>query len=102
MADNRADTRVSMRTPLARVKGLGASGHDQRIGMRHLLERPLRDHLRSDVRRHRLDALSHHDGPDLRVCDRQLRDDLERAHEIERRETRVQHERDRLLIVPFC
>jgi succinate dehydrogenase / fumarate reductase membrane anchor subunit len=27
MADNRADTRVSMRTPLARVKGLGASGH---------------------------------------------------------------------------
>ncbi|HEY8564555.1 MAG TPA: succinate dehydrogenase, hydrophobic membrane anchor protein [Beijerinckiaceae bacterium] len=27
MADNRADTRVSMRTPLARAKGLGASGH---------------------------------------------------------------------------
>lgn len=27
MADNRSDTRVSMRTPLARVKGLGASGH---------------------------------------------------------------------------
>ena len=27
MADNRADTRVSMRTPLARVKGLGPSGH---------------------------------------------------------------------------
>lgn len=27
MADNRVDTRVSMRTPLARVKGLGASGH---------------------------------------------------------------------------
>jgi succinate dehydrogenase / fumarate reductase membrane anchor subunit len=27
MADNRADTRISMRTPLARVKGLGASGH---------------------------------------------------------------------------
>ncbi|MGO4571929.1 succinate dehydrogenase, hydrophobic membrane anchor protein [Microvirga sp. 2TAF3] len=27
MADNRADTRVSMRTPLSRVKGLGASGH---------------------------------------------------------------------------
>jgi succinate dehydrogenase / fumarate reductase membrane anchor subunit len=27
MVDNRADTRVSMRTPLARVKGLGASGH---------------------------------------------------------------------------
>ncbi|HEV2557820.1 MAG TPA: succinate dehydrogenase, hydrophobic membrane anchor protein [Microvirga sp.] len=27
MADNRADTRVSMRTPLARVKGLGAAGH---------------------------------------------------------------------------
>ena len=27
MADNRADTRVSMRTPLARVQGLGASGH---------------------------------------------------------------------------
>ncbi len=26
MADNRADTRVSMRTPLARVKGLGAAG----------------------------------------------------------------------------
>jgi succinate dehydrogenase / fumarate reductase, membrane anchor subunit len=27
MVDNRADTRVSMRTPLARAKGLGASGH---------------------------------------------------------------------------
>lgn len=27
MADNRADPRVSMRTPLARVQGLGASGH---------------------------------------------------------------------------
>ena len=27
MADNRADTRVSMRTPLSRVQGLGASGH---------------------------------------------------------------------------
>ena len=27
MADNRAYTSVSMRTPLARVKGLGASGH---------------------------------------------------------------------------
>jgi len=27
MADNRPDTRVSMRTPLGRVKGLGASGH---------------------------------------------------------------------------
>ncbi|AWM85646.1 succinate dehydrogenase, hydrophobic membrane anchor protein [Microvirga sp. 17 mud 1-3] len=27
MADNRVDTRVSMRTPLSRVKGLGASGH---------------------------------------------------------------------------
>lgn len=27
MADNRADTRVSMRTPLSRVKGLGAAGH---------------------------------------------------------------------------
>jgi succinate dehydrogenase / fumarate reductase membrane anchor subunit len=27
MADNRADTRVSMRTPLARAKGLGAAGH---------------------------------------------------------------------------
>jgi succinate dehydrogenase / fumarate reductase membrane anchor subunit len=27
MVDNRPDTRVSLRTPLARVKGLGASGH---------------------------------------------------------------------------
>jgi succinate dehydrogenase / fumarate reductase membrane anchor subunit len=27
MVDNRADTRVSMRTPLSRVKGLGAAGH---------------------------------------------------------------------------
>jgi succinate dehydrogenase / fumarate reductase membrane anchor subunit len=27
MADNRADTRIDMRTPLSRVKGLGASGH---------------------------------------------------------------------------
>jgi succinate dehydrogenase / fumarate reductase, membrane anchor subunit len=27
MADNRADTRVDRRTPLARVKGLGAAGH---------------------------------------------------------------------------
>ena len=27
MADNRADTRVDMRTPLSRVKGLGASHH---------------------------------------------------------------------------
>jgi succinate dehydrogenase / fumarate reductase membrane anchor subunit len=27
MADNRADTRVDLRTPLARVKGLGAAGH---------------------------------------------------------------------------
>jgi succinate dehydrogenase / fumarate reductase membrane anchor subunit len=27
MADYRADTRVSMRTPLARAKGLGAAGH---------------------------------------------------------------------------
>lgn len=27
MADNRADTRLSMRTPLARAKGLGAAGH---------------------------------------------------------------------------
>ena len=27
MVDNRSDTRVTMRTPLARVKGLGASGH---------------------------------------------------------------------------
>ena len=27
MADNRPDTRVSMRTPLARAKGLGAAGH---------------------------------------------------------------------------
>jgi succinate dehydrogenase / fumarate reductase membrane anchor subunit len=27
MVDNRYDTRRSMRTPLARVKGLGASGH---------------------------------------------------------------------------
>lgn len=27
MSDNRADTRVSMRTPLARAKGLGAAGH---------------------------------------------------------------------------
>jgi succinate dehydrogenase / fumarate reductase membrane anchor subunit len=27
MVDNRADTRVSMRTPLARVKGLGAAHH---------------------------------------------------------------------------
>ncbi|MBZ6075821.1 succinate dehydrogenase, hydrophobic membrane anchor protein [Microvirga puerhi] len=27
MADNRAEPRVSMRTPLSRVKGLGASGH---------------------------------------------------------------------------
>jgi succinate dehydrogenase / fumarate reductase membrane anchor subunit len=27
MVDNRFDTRVTMRTPLARVKGLGASGH---------------------------------------------------------------------------
>jgi succinate dehydrogenase / fumarate reductase membrane anchor subunit len=27
MVDNRYDTRVSMRTPLARVKGLGAAGH---------------------------------------------------------------------------
>lgn len=27
MSDNRADVRVSMRTPLARAKGLGAAGH---------------------------------------------------------------------------
>jgi succinate dehydrogenase / fumarate reductase, membrane anchor subunit len=27
MVDTRADTRISMRTPLARVKGLGAAGH---------------------------------------------------------------------------
>ena len=27
MVDNRPDTRVSMRTPLARAKGLGPSGH---------------------------------------------------------------------------
>src|SRR3712207_9453493 len=27
MVDNRADTRVDLRTPLARVKGLGAAGH---------------------------------------------------------------------------
>ena len=27
MVDNRADTRVSMRTPYSRVHGLGASGH---------------------------------------------------------------------------
>ena len=27
MADNRAETRIDMRTPLSRVKGLGASGH---------------------------------------------------------------------------
>ncbi len=27
MVDNRPDTRVSMRTPIARVKGLGAAGH---------------------------------------------------------------------------
>jgi succinate dehydrogenase / fumarate reductase membrane anchor subunit len=27
MSDNRADTRVSMRTALARAKGLGAAGH---------------------------------------------------------------------------
>ncbi|KAA2236834.1 succinate dehydrogenase, hydrophobic membrane anchor protein [Salinarimonas soli] len=27
MVDNRADTRVSMRTPLARAKGLGPAGH---------------------------------------------------------------------------
>jgi succinate dehydrogenase / fumarate reductase, membrane anchor subunit len=27
MADNRANTRTDMRTPLARVKGLGAAGH---------------------------------------------------------------------------
>jgi succinate dehydrogenase / fumarate reductase, membrane anchor subunit len=27
MVDNRANTRVSMRTPVARVKGLGAAGH---------------------------------------------------------------------------
>ena len=27
MADNRADTRVSMRTPLARAQGLGPAGH---------------------------------------------------------------------------
>jgi succinate dehydrogenase / fumarate reductase membrane anchor subunit len=27
MVDNRYDTRITMRTPLARVKGLGASGH---------------------------------------------------------------------------
>jgi succinate dehydrogenase / fumarate reductase membrane anchor subunit len=27
MADNRADTRVDMRTPLSRAKGLGAAGH---------------------------------------------------------------------------
>ena len=27
MVDNRPDTRVSMRTPLARVNGLGAAGH---------------------------------------------------------------------------
>ena len=27
MVDNRPDTRVSMRTPLARAKGFGASGH---------------------------------------------------------------------------
>jgi succinate dehydrogenase / fumarate reductase, membrane anchor subunit len=27
MADNQADTRVDRRTPLARVKGLGAAGH---------------------------------------------------------------------------
>ena len=27
MADNRADTRVDMRTPLSRVKGLGAAHH---------------------------------------------------------------------------
>ena len=27
MADNRSDTRVSMRTPLSRVRGLGAAGH---------------------------------------------------------------------------
>ena len=27
MADNRADTRVDMRTPLQRVKGLGAAHH---------------------------------------------------------------------------
>lgn len=27
MADNRSDTRVDLRTPLSRVKGLGASGH---------------------------------------------------------------------------
>ena len=27
MADNRYDTTRSMRTPLARVKGLGAAGH---------------------------------------------------------------------------
>lgn len=27
MSDNRADTAVSMRTPLARAKGLGAAGH---------------------------------------------------------------------------
>jgi succinate dehydrogenase / fumarate reductase, membrane anchor subunit len=27
MADNRSDSRVDLRTPLARVKGLGAAGH---------------------------------------------------------------------------
>lgn len=37
MADNRADTRVSMRTPLARVKGLGASHHGVEHWWKHRL-----------------------------------------------------------------
>ena len=37
MADNRADTRVSMRTPLPPVKGLGASRH----GVEHSCLHPL-------------------------------------------------------------
>ena len=58
MADNRADTRARMRTPLARVKGLGASGHGaehwwlQRLtAVANIpLHRRLRDHRRQSRR----------------------------------------------------
>src|SRR5215213_4106542 len=81
---------------------LHAAGNDDSIGMRHLGEGLIRDYLHPGVGVHRLDALAHDNRPNLRVRDRQLRDYLERAHEVERREPRVQDERDRLLIVYFC
>ncbi len=63
--------------------GNGAAGHDERVGVRHISERPVGDEVYTSIGRHRLNAFAHDHRANLGMRLRQARDDLERPGEVE-------------------